>query len=97
MKRYTADFLRERITEADFQNWKHNPVTKLVLRYHADVEQQWAEHQIAAMRNSAGALPDFLQGEFKGVINTRKQCAEITYQEIVEFYPADEPPEEEQS
>jgi hypothetical protein len=95
MKTYTRDLVLEGITEADFQNWKHHPVTKLVRRYHRDMERYLAEHQIAVLRNAQKGMSDLEQGEYKGTINTHKASAELEYATIADFYPSDEQQEDE--
>jgi len=95
MKTYTRDLVLEGITEADFQNWKHHPVTKLVRRFQRDMERQLAEHQIAHLRNAQKGMSDLEQGEYKGTINTWKANAEIEYATIAEFYPSDDSQEDE--
>jgi hypothetical protein len=95
MKRYAREFVLDGITAADFQQWKHHPVSKLVRRYFQDLERQWGEHQIAFLRNCEGSPDPHKLGEFKGTINATQAAAEIEYQTIFEFYPPDNENEEE--
>jgi len=95
MKSYTRELVMEGISEADFNAWKHHPVSRLVRRYHQDMERQLAEHQIAVLRNAVAAMSDLEQGEYKGTINTWKAAAELEYATIADFYPTEEQQQEE--
>lgn len=86
MKRYSADFVLDGITEADFQSWKHHPVTKMFLRYLRDTERQYAAHQVGGLRSTKGTPDPFELGKWTGAINAIAEMAEPTYESIVNFY-----------
>jgi hypothetical protein len=94
MKRYSADYVLDGITEADFQNWKHHPVTKLYIRWLKDCERQVGQVQVGKLRSSDKTPDAFTLGTFTGQINTLAEVAEPTYQSIVDFYTPPEDQEE---
>ena len=78
------------IQERDFQNWKHHPVTKVVMRYLLDYEQQVAERGVHVLRTAAEAPDQFRLGVFQGEINTLARVAQLQFADLIEFYPAEE-------
>lgn len=95
MKRYSADYVLDGITEADFQTWKHHPVTKLYVRWLKHYEQQMKDAQVGQLRSSTGAPDLYTLGTWTGAINTVGEMSELRYQSIVDFY-TPEPQQEEQ-
>ena len=94
MKQFTREYVLNGITEADFQSWKHHPVTKVFMRYLRDYERQLAERQIAVLRTT-DTMPDaFKMGHFNGWIAVVSEVVELSYQNIADFYPAE--PEDQQ-
>lgn len=78
------------IQERDFQAWKHHPVTKVVMRYLLDYEQQVAERGVHVLRTAVQAPDQFRLGVFQGEINTLQRIAELKFSDLIEFYPAEE-------
>jgi hypothetical protein len=73
-----------------FQRWKHDPVTKVFMRFLMDYERQLAEKQIALLR-TATATPDaFTLGTFNGQINSVGMITELSFADMVEFYGTEE-------
>lgn len=90
MKQFSRSLVLGDLSEADFNNWKHHPISKLVRRFLRDRERQVVEHQIAILRKSDTPLSEYATGEFKGHANALAELAELEFQHIVEFYPSDE-------
>lgn len=94
MKHYSREFVLGDLTEAEFQNWKHHPVTKVVRRYLQDLERYHCEQEIAELRNSHGSRDQHKLGEFKGYVNAIQHLYGIEHQTIFDFYPPDAETEE---
>lgn len=94
MKRFTADYVLDGITEADFQRWKHHPVTKMWLRFLKDYERQLSEQQIGKLRSSSSSPDQFTLGTFTGAINAVNEMADPKFEFILSFYPTDEQEED---
>lgn len=78
------------IAEPLFRRWKHDPVTKVVMRFLMDYERQLAEKQIALLR-TATATPDaFTLGMFNGQINAVGMITELSFADMVAFYGTEE-------
>jgi hypothetical protein len=75
------------IVAADFDSWKHHPVTRVWLRFLADYAAELERLQVAEMRTADAPVSDFRQGEFKGRIGTVAEMAEPAFESIVQFYP----------
>ena len=91
MKQYTLAYVLDGLTEADFQSWKHHPVTKLVFRrYLKDRARRASEHQVEILANAAKMPEPFECGIFNGHINTVHELADLEFAHIVAFYPPDE-------
>ena len=95
MKRYSADYVLDGITEADFQIWKHHPVTKLYVRFLKDYERQLKDAQVGQLRTSTDAPDLFKLGTWTGAINLVSEMSEPRYQSIVDFYTPEEPQQQE--
>lgn len=80
------------ITEADFQSWKHHPVTKVYLRYVLDHEQAMMMQLLEILRHSEVAPDDFMLGTYKGRSIAEKEMATLEFEHIASFYA---PPEQE--
>ena len=90
MKQYTLAYVLDGLTEADFQNWKRHPVSKLVRRFLKDRERQVAEHQIGVLRGCEASPDPYKLGQFNGHINALQELAELEFEHIVAFYPPGE-------
>lgn len=93
MKRFTADYMRELlegISETNFQQWRHHPVTRLYMHYLRDYERQLAEAQIGKLRSSSSSPDQFTLGTFTGAINAVNEMADPKYESIVAFYQSEE-------
>lgn len=76
------------ITEADFQSWKHNPVTKMFrqyLRHYADELERGH-----LMRWKAGAMEQGKEDESVGRVNTCEDMIGLEFEDIHEFYHSQE-------
>jgi hypothetical protein len=74
------------ITEADLQQWKHHPVSKVYLQYLADYAQNLAHLQVEMMLTADRPVSDFIQGEFKGRVSSLSEVADPQFASIVKFY-----------
>lgn len=72
------------LTEQQFQQWRHHPVSRMVLRFLADRSQ--ALEVVAVQRLKAGTLDGPLQGELRGRMLELDDCAGIQLPAIREFY-----------
>jgi hypothetical protein len=90
MKQFTRDYVLGDLTEAEFNAWKHHPVSKLVRRFLKDRERQVAEHQIATLRGCTTSPDPYVLGQFNGHINALQELAELEFAHIVAFYPDEE-------
>ena len=90
MKQFTRSIVVGDLTEQDFLNWKHHPVTKLWLRYLKDYERQMGEQQVSTLRSCVATPDPFGLGAFTGAINAVMEMADPQFAAIVEFYPPDE-------
>lgn len=90
MRLFTREFILAGLTEQDFANWKHHPVTKVYLRFLRDWERQLAERQIGALRKADRGLHPFDQGKFAGYIEAISEMADLTFQDIANAYPSEE-------
>lgn len=84
------------VSEENFAQWKHHPVTKVFLQYLRDYERYLAQLQVAELRASSTAMDPFRQGEFKGRISAVAEMAGLTLSHIVQFYQTDESEEEQE-
>ena len=82
------------IRDADFQSWKHHPVTKVFLRYVADYRDALRRDQIEKIENAEEPMPPKAQGEYKGRIRTLEELAGIEFGHLVDFYPLEEQEED---
>ena len=78
------------ISEALYQRWKHDPVTKLIMRFLMDYERQLAEKQIAFLRTATHTPDTFTLGTFNGQINAVGMVTQLSFADMVEFYGMDE-------
>ena len=97
MKHYTADYALDGVTEADFQQWKHSPVTKVVMRYLRHYERKMAEEQIDLLRTSVATPDPFGLGRFTGAINQLSECHQIDYATMISFYASEDEAKEGQA
>ena len=78
------------IREADFQSWKHHPVSKVFLRYLADYRDTLRKHQLAVIENSPDPIAPKAEGEYAGRVRTLDELANIEFSHLVQFYPEEE-------
>ena len=78
------------ISEHLFQRWKHDPVTKIVMRFLMDYERQLAEKQIGFLRTATHTPDTFTLGTFNGQINAVGMITELSFMDMVAFYGTDE-------
>ena len=72
------------IGEAEFNSWKHHPVTRAYFQYLLD---QRADIKGAAVEAwEAGKLNLAISDEMRGAANTLKRSAEPDFAEVVRFY-----------
>lgn len=72
------------IAEADFQSWKHHPVTKVVLQYLRDYDAA-LQREIMA-RWLTGALDLQTEKEARGRCLTLSEVADLSFPIVHEFY-----------
>jgi hypothetical protein len=90
MKQFSRTIVIGDLTEADFQAWKHHPVSKLVRRFLRDRERQVAEYQIATLRGCEASPDPYKLGQFNGHINALQELSELEFDHIFKFYPPDD-------
>lgn len=78
------------ISEDDFRRWKHQPVTKVLMRYLIDFADRLRQEQMLEIENTDTDLPAKKQGEYRGRIKTVMELASIEFAHLVEFYPPEE-------
>jgi hypothetical protein len=77
----------EGITEADFQVWKHHPVSKVYLQYLADYRSMLLRELLE--RWEAGALTLETEKEIRGRTLTLADLVELRFASIQKFYEED--------
>ena len=80
------------ITEADFQSWKHNPVTKMFkqyLRHYADELQN-----MHLARWKAGETEQGKEDESVGRIGACEDMIGLEFKDVYEFYNSEQQQEE---
>lgn len=80
------------ITEADFNTWKHHPVTKFYLRFLKDFERDTDETLLIKIRSATTAPDGFELGQLTGFANAVRDMATLEFEHIAKFYI---PPEQE--
>jgi hypothetical protein len=76
------------ITEADFQVWKHHPVSKLYLKYLGDYRAMLLRELL--MRWEAGAITLDTEKEIRGRTMTLADLVELQFASIQKFYTEEE-------
>ena len=94
MKHYSREFVLGDLSEAEFQNWKHHPVTKLMLRFYRDYEKQLGANQVGQLRSSSEAPDLFKLGVWTGSINTMHDLANPEFETVAKFYTPEETEED---
>ena len=74
------------IKEADFQSWKHHPVTKAYMQWMTDYAKALREERSLRLDGSMESPDPYLLGEFKGRINTLTEAAGGEFHHIATFY-----------
>ncbi|MEJ0093815.1 MAG: hypothetical protein WDN46_10330 [Methylocella sp.] len=77
------------ITAEDFQQWKHNPVSKVVLAYFADYADALT-HDTVTVFLQGGALVEPSQLERRGRILAAKDASELEFESLRSFYEGEE-------
>lgn len=72
------------ITEADFNSWKHNPVTKVFRQYLLHFAGSLEEGHL--LRWKSGAMEQGKEDECVGRVLTLNEMVLLEFQDIVEFY-----------
>lgn len=72
------------LQEADFQTWKHHPVTKVYRQYLAHFAAALERDHIA--RWKAGEADERTEAEAAGRIKTLEELAGLEFEHIAEFY-----------
>ena len=72
------------IGEAEFNSWKHHPVTRAYLQFMLD--QRADVKDAAVLAWESGKISLAVADEMRGVANTLKRNAEPDFDEIVKFY-----------
>lgn len=76
------------LSEADFQVWKHHPVSKLYLKYLADYRSMLLKELIE--RWEAGALTLETEKEIRGRTMTLADLVELQFASVKKFYQTEE-------
>jgi hypothetical protein len=76
------------ITEADFQVWKHHPVSKIYLRYLADFRAMLLKELLGQWEN--GKLTLDTEKEIRGRTLTLADLTELQFASIQKFYQTEE-------
>lgn len=74
----------EGLTEADFQVWKHHPVSKLYLKYLGDYRAMLIRELLG--RWEGGTLTLDTEKEIRGRTVTLAELAELQFASIQKFY-----------
>ena len=82
------------ITEADFNTWKHHPVTKVYLEFLAKYEASLKEHMLETIRKAHASPDPFQLGMFKGECNAVSNLAELSYGVLADAFM---PPEQDEA
>lgn len=72
------------ITEVDFQQWQHDPITKMFMKYLREYSGALRESVLAQWET--GALQLVTEQEAKGRIKTLTEVADLTFAPILVFY-----------
>lgn len=80
------------ITEADFNSWKHHPVTKAFRQYLLHFAESLEQGHLH--RWKSGAMEQGKEDEAVGRVLILNEMAELEFHDIVEFYPETEQQEE---
>lgn len=83
------------ITERDFLAWRHDPVTKVFMKYLRDYGGAVKARVVAQWET--GALQLMTEQEARGRYLVTKEIAELQFSSIIGLYAVDEPEEEQQS
>lgn len=76
------------ISEADFQIWKHHPVSKIYLRYLADYRAMLLKELLAQWEN--GVLVLDTEKEIRGRTLTLADLVDLQFASIQKFYQTEE-------
>ncbi len=76
------------IAESDYQEWKHHPVSKVVLKYLADYRAMLLKEHLAEWE--AGKLDEVRDLEMRGRVLTLAELAELPFSAIANFYVTEE-------
>jgi hypothetical protein len=76
------------LTEADFNVWKHNPVSKVYLKYLGDYRAMLLQDLLA--RWEAGAITLDTEKEIRGRTMTLAELVELQFASIEKFYQTEE-------
>ena len=90
MKFPTLDFILDGITEQDFLQWKHHPVSKVWFRYLRDQLRVTEAEQLAGLRGATSAPDPFKLGDFSGFARAIFEMSEPQFESITKFYPIEE-------
>lgn len=83
----------EQITEADYQVWRHHPVTKVLYRYLRDYQAALQDKALAHLledSDSSHTLDPKYVGEIAGRIKAVREIPELPFEAILNFYQKDE-------
>ena len=72
------------ITEADYNGWKHHPVTKAFRQYLLHFAESLEQGHL--MRWKSGAMEQGKEDECVGRVLTLNEMVLLEFQDIVEFY-----------
>lgn len=76
------------ISEGDFNNWRHHPVSKVYLKYLADYRAMLIRELL--MRWEAGALIVETEKEIRGRVMTLADLVDLRFESIQKFYAEEE-------
>lgn len=82
----------EGVTERDFENWRHNPVTKMFMKYLTDYRGALTAQVISQWEAGALQLNDEKEG--RGRHLTLKEIISLRFNHIANFYGVDQEEED---
>jgi len=76
-------------SEADYQGWRHHPVTKMFMKYVSDYRGDLVKQTVEAWEKRALNLTDEM--ELRGRALTLREITELPFEAILRFYDVEEP------
>jgi hypothetical protein len=84
------------ITEADFQSWKHHPVTKVYLRFVLDYAERTKLELADLVCAAESSIDPLAVGKISGRVLAWQEMATLEYAHMAGFYDRPEDDKQEQ-